>query len=593
MNNINESIAATSPSTNEASPAPTAAPALPIPTPLPVASSSSISSNQVTPLAQVANPEISNTADAIKLIVKNVKNFNIQEQASFAPIKQEELQNVQAGLDALSGIPLDEANLVETAGKVAEVTEAVFEEGIKEYSLRVYNSDKTVLLFTATVLNTNENEVYVVFDNSIIESEHVKVGGSKKLSHAARLTSDSTEVEHALVTTKDADQSKQNQVRGITREANIKRHLRNLKPENQAHVVFPHQIVHLKREVTGGVKMTTQKSFVSFQQGEPLRALENPQKQAKQLLLLFADIHEQGVTHNDVKDENIILTDEGNLCLIDWDSSIHKEDQDQTEGVNTLAYTPPENQSRHTFDESQVVLDLARLSDVISIINVKQDLLFRLGEQIPPDIDQINKLSNEIDRLTALILKNYSYIAKEALAVIHRICENDPQKQQAIADLFMLASYSELNNSFDRLIEINPAILIKICSFLDYYETLDEMTETSNNYKNERSDTSHPDYTSDMFNEITPLLFKNRRTQINQKAIEISAQITDQDIQNPTHEKRVKSDSYQVGILLKNLFAATDPIPDPYDKIITELLNQNPDERNSVQTVVDKYKDRL
>lgn len=299
-----------------------------------------------------------------------------------------------------------------------------------------------------------------------------------------------------------------------------------------------------------------------FQEGRDASPLtgDAPLEIGKTLLSVFAAIHKAGVTHNDIKENNLIISPQGKPYVIDWDTAIKDGDADKSLNGMTRLTAPPEALQPAFYKEA---VQMQRWNDLRSLFNLIDDLNEGL-EELPQETQE--EKEKEISEIEKVILSQY----KGEIESIKNDLNTTVTKNRHInffIKQFFEKEVAELIANEDKEIDY---------LLLSFFVKPDKIEDLIGN----------PALMEELKKELQPLewmLVGHKLDRFND--IQRDAHLNEAVLQ--THEQRVKSDSYQLGIVLRHLFAAKESYPAPYDAIIPGLLEEDPNKRMTVQEALD------
>ncbi len=475
---------------------------------------------------------------SVKKIIEILKAHPLIGDSFSEGIQSERFPAVRVALKSIQEIDHKEEGVLAQVEKIGQVTPLIFREGAG-FNVDVLDEERKVL-FKVQILHPEDKEIFIIFNREITETEFS--GGNKRMSESVRVTSEG--FEKFLVSEEMAPLGHEKQELSLFRELNVRQHL-----EGIPYVVLPVKVVHIDQR-SGEHPFVQQISYVSFKKGVPPHPVDHPEKAARQLLETFVAIHKKGVTHNDIKHANLIMTDEGEIFVIDWGTAIYEKDEKQTlEGAITPMYAP-----REVFVDQE---SFNKASEVQRIVNLYR----RVERVIQMEGASDPSLEDQIVALKASLLEDFSTEVGEIKQKLREL-SNDPEKAQLIKDLFSMEDIEE--------ILISDYVILSVFASGRSVEGLVAIAE--NNEKEVKEGSFACFATCCIFGNKIALCLQEQKS----KPVIDTSKLRE-------HEARVKSDCYQIGLILTTLFACKKPIPPPFDEIIKGLLNENPASRMSME----------
>jgi serine/threonine protein kinase len=448
--------------------------------------------------------------------------------------KESDVLAVQGAIKTFHEIREDEELLLDQVEAIGTVSLMAFNEGTG-CEIDVLDSKKEIL-FKVQILDPESDEIFLIFNHKIMEQEFP--GGNKRINQSLKIT-DKT-IEKFLVTEQSAAKNHVKDELSLARESGIRDHLQGV-----LYVVLPHKVTHVVKQ-SDGYLFIQQKNYVSFKEGVSPYPIDDPIKPAKQLLQTFLEIHKRGITHNDIKHANLILTQNGEIFVIDWGTAIHKKDENQTlEGAITPMYAPKEVFTEAIFfEKAQEVQKIINLYKCIDVISEKEGLYYEMIEALDLESfgDRLEVLENEITLLREALVKEY---AKEI-----EFIKSHLNNKEAVNKLFGVESVLDQD--------------YMVLSVFASGRTVDGLVSIAENNGKE--------VTKEEFSCFEPCCLFAKKVEGCVKEQKEKAVIDTSKLL--TYEARIKSDTYQIGLILQTLFAIKKPIPAPYDQVIKGFLDQ-------------------
>lgn len=509
-----------------------------VPRPIPFPEANPLNPGQVT--TNIPNPE---TVAAIKNIVAHLQNFNTESKMVTEHI--DEGKAVKAKLNDLAKLDMDEPNLLENAAKIGVVGQSAL-----GHTITITEAKKT--LFEVTILNEDKKEIFVIFDSAITKKGSILRGGKSELPRTIKVTEgEGTPFLRLKTEALKPTSTRSGLSNGAYTEKLLRIHrLNTIKtsvsglPDNiKEHLILPHKV-----SVVTDESGTTLTSFVEFKEGKEITPLEGdaPEKVGKQLLEIFAALHNEGITHNDIKDQNLLISPDMKVYVLDWDTAINKNDPDDTKNLNgmTRMNVPPEGLKDPAFHKE--AREIQKWVELQNLFNLRSDL----EEKNDPEFQSVEKA----------ILGKYQEEIKSIKSEFKKLEGNEDVRHYFQA-VFGVENFDDLING-----DANDLTLLNLFASIENVEALAGLIE------------GQPEDLAETLSPLASLLPEPKITAFQKK--QLNAELDETKLK--THESLVKNDSYQLGIVLKNLFSGKFPLPSPYDVIIPGLLNDNPEERMSV-----------
>lgn len=505
------------------------------------------------PQPESVHAEMIDTAnEKVIHVAKAVQNLSLEGHALHLVLKSGALSQVEEGVNLLK-------KMLHTTLTADEQSRLHLNVSQHEYTIEVSNENNE-RLFKVKVLNVDidseDFKIHIIFDNSLVRSP---LGGSvKSLQHALYHTPPQTT--RSLESTQIIEYESPNKssldeinLLNMQRERQICNHF------THPAIVLPYKVTHIKLESNDETNKTTEKqsTFFNFVKGQDcnmhLPDSIDKKSVADQLLDVYSEMHQAGVTQNDIKDVNLIISEDNAVHVIDWGSSIHKNDVNQDLPVMTAGCAPPEVLA----PEQQAIVNEARMA--LFCYNVMQYYI----EQIIV----LQEMENDPNASQEAILS-----LKEK---INSFRESDAYKT-ALANIKQTYKASVDNQTNEGNLEAKNFIQVLTNGMSDF-----ETFISTNNYEVDLlfinalySPDSEEGYIDEQMaeghlNEDSKKLFENQIRGLNAVILDFRVDAANRAQRNITpngdalkhpgdkeasHLARVKSDSYQLGIVLQNLF---------------------------------------
>ena len=162
-----------------------------------------------------------------------------------------------------------------------------------------------------------------------------------------------------------------------------------------------------------------------------------------QLLRVVKAAHSKGIIHRDIKPDNIMLTADGTLFLIDWGIAKSLDSQAKDKYlIGTPPYMSPEQASNKLLNEQ---------SDIYSIAAVFYEFLC-LERAIPPSNDPFKTLSSvrnsNIPLVDKLPHESQGYVPSEFKAIVHKGLEKELNRRYLDTEAMLFDLVAMRNGEF-------------------------------------------------------------------------------------------------------------------------------------------------
>lgn len=198
---------------------------------------------------------------------------------------------------------------------------------------------------------------------------------------------------------------------------------------------------------------TTKENYLvtKFVDGESLLRIvttgRTEQLTLEQKIAMIADVceplgiaHENGIVHRDIKPDNILLSTDNNLVLIDWGLAKDDQQTDTQQPVGTLLYCPPEQLSDKTTPSA----------DVYSLGAVLHELITGNAFRTFPDFLTFAQKATLVARGGGRINYRAPNVPSQLLEILEKAHAQNPNDRYCDAKEFKTALESYLIRSSSR-----------------------------------------------------------------------------------------------------------------------------------------------
>lgn len=193
-------------------------------------------------------------------------------------------------------------------------------------------------------------------------------------------------------------------------------------------VIKIHEVMASKTKIYLVVELATGGELFSKISGRRRLRESAARKYFQQLVSALNFCHKNGVTHRDIKPQNLLLDDKGNLKISDFGLSALPEQLNNGllhTACGTPAYTAPEVVSRRGYDGSKT--DAWSCGVILYVL---------LAGQVPFDDSNITDMYRKIHR------RDYAFpecISKPARSIIFRLLDPNPKTRMSMEKLMQTA----------------------------------------------------------------------------------------------------------------------------------------------------------